>query len=47
LAEAQERGVRTLITDDPNVLHHLQRQAEKDSSGVRVKSLFELLAEQL
>lgn len=47
LTEAQERGIRTLITDDPLALHHLQRQAEQSDSGVTVKSLFELLAEQL
>jgi Fe-S oxidoreductase len=47
LAEAAERGVRTLFTDDPRVLHHLQRQAEKRGGGVVVKGLFELLAAQL
>ncbi|MBI1881117.1 MAG: (Fe-S)-binding protein [Chloroflexi bacterium] len=45
LAEAQERGVRTLITDDPQTLFHLQHQAWNDN--VTVKGLFELLAEQL
>jgi Fe-S oxidoreductase len=47
LAEAQERGVRTLISDDPHVLHHLRHHAEHGSSGIRVSSLYELLAEQL
>lgn len=47
LAEAQERGVHTLLTDDPYALHHLQHQAEQSDSPVAVKSLFELLAEQL
>ncbi len=47
LVEAQERGVRTVITDDPHVLHHLQHHAEKSGNGVTVSSLFELLAEQL
>jgi Fe-S oxidoreductase len=46
LAEAQERGVHTLITDDPHALHHLQQHAEH-SSAIRVNSLYELLAEQL
>jgi Fe-S oxidoreductase len=45
LAEAQERGIRTLITDDPHSLFHLQHHALNDS--VAVKGLFELLAEQL
>jgi Fe-S oxidoreductase len=47
LAEAQERGVRTLITDDPHALHHLQQHAGQNGSPVAVKSLYELLAEQL
>jgi Fe-S oxidoreductase len=45
LAEARERGVRTLITDDPQTLFHLQQQARNGS--VVVQGLFELLAEQL
>jgi Fe-S oxidoreductase len=45
LAEAQECGVKTFITDDPHTLFHLQRQAI--NGNVAVKSLFELLAEQL
>jgi hypothetical protein len=45
LAEARERGVKTLITDDPLTLFHLQHHAGR--SGVTVKGLFELLAEQL
>lgn len=47
LAEAEERGVRTLITDDPHVLHHLQRQTELNHNAVVVSSLYELLAQQL
>jgi Fe-S oxidoreductase len=47
LAEAHERGVRTLITDDPHVLHHLQRQAELSPNAVTIRSLYELLAEQM
>jgi Fe-S oxidoreductase len=45
LAEAQECGVKTLITDDPHTLFHLQRHAT--NGNVAVKGLFELLAEQL
>jgi hypothetical protein len=41
LDEAQERGVKTLITDDPQTLHHLQQHNKRD---IAVKSLFELLA---
>lgn len=47
LSEAAERGVRTLITDDPRVLVHLGRQAERHHSGIKVSGLLELLAEQL
>lgn len=43
LAEAQARGVKTLITDDPQTLYHLQRYAK----DIAVKGLYELLAEQL
>ncbi|MFN8455502.1 MAG: hypothetical protein U0401_12680 [Anaerolineae bacterium] len=47
LAEAAERGVRTLITDDPRVLYHLGRQAERSHNSIKVMGLLELLAEQL
>lgn len=47
LAEAAERGVRTLISDDPRVLYHLGRQAERSPGGLKVQGLLELLAEQL
>jgi Fe-S oxidoreductase len=45
LTEAQERGVKTLISDDPQVLYHLRRHA--DGNKIDIKGLFELLAEQL
>jgi Fe-S oxidoreductase len=47
LAEAAERGVQTLITDDPRVLYHLHRQAEKSYPRIEVRGLFELLVTQL
>ncbi len=46
LAEAAERGVKTLITDDPHALHHLKNQTNSGNT-VAVRGLFELLAAQL
>jgi hypothetical protein len=43
LAEAEAQGVKTIITDDPQVLYHLQHQTD----GITIRGLFELLAEQL
>jgi Fe-S oxidoreductase len=45
LAEARERGAKTLVTDEPQVLYHLRRHA--NGSGVEIRGLFELLAGQL
>ena len=45
LNEAQNRGIQTLITDDPEVLHHLRRSRIDDDPVI--VSLYELLAEQL
>lgn len=45
LAEAAERGIKTLITDDPQVLYHLRRYA--DGTTVQVEGLYELLERQL
>jgi Fe-S oxidoreductase len=45
LTEAQERGVKTLISDDPQVLYQLRRQA--GGGSVEIRGLFELLAGQL
>lgn len=45
LAEAEARGIKTLVTDDPYTLFHLQQHAT--NGNVAVKSLFELLAEQV
>jgi Fe-S oxidoreductase len=43
LAEAQAQGVKTLVTDDPQVLHHLNHYA----NNIVMKGLYELLAEQV
>jgi hypothetical protein len=43
LAEARDQGVKTLITDDPQVLYHLHHYA----NDITVKGLYELLAEQV
>ncbi len=47
LIEAHERGVNTLITDDPHVLYHLRRQSENSNNNIVVSGLFETLAAQL
>ena len=47
LSEAQERGVKTIITDDPAVLNHLTNQVEQGQYDLEVIGLFELLAQQL
>jgi Fe-S oxidoreductase len=47
LAEARERGVKTLITDDPQVLYHLQQHKKNGINNVTISNLFELLAAQL
>jgi Fe-S oxidoreductase len=44
LDEAQKRGIKTLITDDPQTLHHLRQHNKRD---IVVESLFELLAAHL
>jgi Fe-S oxidoreductase len=44
LNEACERGVKTLITDDPLAFYHLNQYA---NNGVNVSNLFQLLAAQL
>ncbi len=46
LAEAKERGIKTLLTDDPQVLYHLNKQIN-GNNNVAVSGLFELLAAQL
>ena len=43
LAEAEAQGVKTLISDDPQVLYHLQHHTD----NVTVRGLLELLAEQV
>lgn len=45
LAEAQERGVKMIITDAPEVVHHLRQHV--NGADVEIRGLFELLAEQL
>jgi Fe-S oxidoreductase len=45
LAEAKARGVKTIITDDPQALYQLRRYAGGDA--INIKGLFELLARQL
>jgi Fe-S oxidoreductase len=45
LAEAQERGIKTIITDAPEVVYHLCQHA--DGAEVEIRGLFELLAGQL
>jgi Fe-S oxidoreductase len=47
LAEAAERGIETIICDDPAVLHHLRQQATESRLGIEVRGLFELLATHL
>lgn len=47
LDEAAERDIKTIISDDPEVLHHLENQVADGNSPLTIQSLFELLAQQL
>ena len=47
LAEAQERGIKTVISDDPQVLHHLRNQTANSELNIEIVGLFELLAANL
>ncbi|MEM7345524.1 MAG: (Fe-S)-binding protein, partial [Chloroflexota bacterium] len=45
--EASERGIKAIITDDPQILHHLSQEVTNHPQTIEIKSLFELLAGQL
>jgi Fe-S oxidoreductase len=44
LAEAEARGINTIITDDPLALHHLRSQVDGSGKAIAIQGLFELLA---
>jgi Fe-S oxidoreductase len=47
LAEAQERGIKTIITDDPHVLYHLRQHTPLTPGEIEIRGLFEVLAAHL